>query len=467
MNRSSRGLRGGKRAVGRFERRIERCVEKRVEKRAGAPWLCVLLLICASFLPACGEKKEDGYQRPGRVLVIGVDGASPRVIRELASEGRLPILKMLAQEGAFGPLRASLPISSPRIWNQIVTGKKPDKHGILDFAKKDPRTGELHLFSSLDRRVPALWSILSAEGMSVGIVNFWNTYPLEKVNGVMVSDHLLAKAIDDRERLTGAVKSPSGAVIHPEEWNDRLAKLVRDDTSSVPDVEDPFADGKDLPRWVLREELQRRFAEDGVLARIAQEISRETRPDLLMVLLPGVDRVQHYIWGVLEPEEAYPPGLKPTPEGREGGRRALFAYYEYVDRMIGELLEGYGPNDLIMVVSDHGFEAGQALMRLSGVHESEKAIHGIFIARGPGIEPGTKARDLSVNDITPTILTWLGLPYGIDMNGEPAPFLQVESTMIPTYDGLTIEFTDSDEVPSGVESDIVEQLKSLGYIDEE
>ena len=50
----------------------------------------------------------------------------------------------------------------------------------------------------------------------------------------MVSDHLLAKEIDGRERMTGAEKGTSGAVIYPEEWNERLAKLVAKNIDTVP-----------------------------------------------------------------------------------------------------------------------------------------------------------------------------------------------------------------------------------------
>ncbi len=432
--------------------------------RLAAPALVVGLLLT---LAACGQDSYPGYERPGRLILIGIDGASPRVVTKLISEGRMPNLEALATQGASGVLRSSKPISSPRIWNTIVTGKVPEKHGILDFARKDAQ-GVPQLFTAQDRAARTLWSIASKAGLTVGVVNFWNTYPLEEVNGVIVSDHLLAKEIDGRERMTGSTKTRPGQVIYPSSWNERLGRLVIEETTPVADFEDPFADGKVLPRWVLRKELQRRFAEDGALARIAKEVIVETKPDVALVLLPGVDRISHYIWGVLEPESEYPPGLQPTPKGRAGGVAALFSYYEYADRLIGALAEGYGPNDLVMVVSDHGFEAGEALMRLSGVHESNRAIHGIIFARGPGIAPGTSIKNVSITDVTPTLLTWLGLPAGLDMDGASATFLNVPPhPPIETHDVGEIQYVDLQETPSGVEENIVEQLKMLGYIDEE
>ena len=163
----------------------------------------LLLLATALGLTGCSEP----YERPGRILLIGIDGASPRVMAELILQGHLPNLARLKEEGAAGDLKSSKPISSPRIWNTVVTGKMPSKHGIANFSKKD-RKGVHHLYLSTDRKASTIWSIASANGMTVGVVNFWNTFPLEKVNGVMVSDHVLAKEVDGRERMTGAAVAP-------------------------------------------------------------------------------------------------------------------------------------------------------------------------------------------------------------------------------------------------------------------
>ena len=200
---------------------------------------------------------------------------------------------------------------------------------------------------------------------------------------------------------------------------------------------------------------------------MALEILQAENPDVMMVLLPGIDRVSHYLWGVMEPPDDYSPGLVPTPEGRAAGRAALFGYYAYADALIGVLTAGFGPDDLVMVVSDHGFEAGESMRRLTGVHKTIKAIYGILFARGPGIEPGSKVKDVSVNDVTPTLLKWLRLPIALDMAGKSATFVNADELHpIDTYDKLPLKFVNPPDLPSGVEDDIVEQLKSLGYIED-
>jgi hypothetical protein len=132
--------------------------------------------------------------------------------------------------------------------------------------------------------------------------------------------------------------------------------------------------------------------------------------------------------------------------------------------LIGELLRESGSEDLVVVVSDHGSEARVAMGVLTGDHKSEKAIDGVIFARGFGIPAGAPAGPITINDVTPTILAWLGLPVAEDMDGHPAGFLDVpEVGRIPTYDVALVERLDL--TPSGVEETILEQLRGLGYLE--
>jgi len=437
---------------------------KRESSRAvAALGACAALLALLAVAPAgCGDRTTGDR---GRVALIGLDGATLRVIGPLLREGRLPNLGAIARDGIAGPLRSHKSLSSPRIWNSIATGMSPRTHGITNFAYK--QDGKRHLFSSTDRKVPALWNIASEAGLSVAVVNFWNTYPPERVNGVMVSDHVLAREVRGRARMAKAIAPESGgSVVYPEEWQMRLSEVMSEGSEPLTSLPNPFEGNTELPPWVETSMYLRRYAEDGALARIALAVERETRPDLLMVLLPGIDRISHHLWGVMEPPELYPPRLHPTDSQRAAGVMAIQLYYQYADALVGKILESYGPDDLVMVVSDHGFEAGTSLKWLTGVHESEKALDGVVFARGPKVgPPGGIPGPMSVNDVTPTILAWLGLPVALDMHGRVASFLSVpDPEMIATYQGIRVERVTT--APSGVENDIVERLLQLGYLEE-
>ena len=105
------------------------------------------------------------------------------------------------------------------------------------------------------------------------------------------------------------------------------------------------------------------------------------------------------------------------------------------------------------------------LLALTGVHDSAAAGDGVLFARGPGIAPGSDAGAVTVNDVTPTILTWLGLPVGEDMDGQPAGFLESpRGARIASYDIEPVERITTSS--SGLEDQIVEELRGLGYLEE-
>jgi hypothetical protein len=83
-----------------------------------------------------------------------------------------------------------------------------------------------------------------------------------------------------------------------------------------------------------------------------------------------------------------------------------------------------GPDDLLLVVSGFGMQPvtpGKRLLArlfgapdLSGTHE--EAPDGFLLAYGAHVVTGKLARG-SVVDVAPTVLYYLGLPVGRDMDG--------------------------------------------------
>ncbi len=407
----------------------------------------------------------------GRVLVVGLDGASMDLVRPMMDEGRLPNLARLAHEGVSGRLRSERPLLSPRVWTSIATGKTPSNHGVGGWVWRDPN-GQIHLFEGLHRRGPALWNIASDAGLKVVTVNWLMTYPPEVINGVMVTDHALPKESDTRRRFGNRFANKvfkrglddegttSAPFILPTSWAKRLWPIL---FSIEPLTHpNPFDTSEELKGVALRFELSHFYWNDQRATRAALKLEEELRPDVLLVLLQGIDRVSHSLWGTLHPETA--PGL--TEPQRLAGAKSLRHYYEISDALVGRLAERFGSRNLVMVVSDHGFEyiPGKGTHPWGGSHESEKALHGILFARGQGLPKGHTVEGVSVNDVTPTILAWLGLPVARDMDGQPAAFLEREVQYTDSYDGLRIERVGGGR--SDVEAEILRQLEGLGYIDE-
>ncbi len=430
---------------------------------------CALAVMVVTIAIACNQSAHESETR-GRVLLIGLDGATLRVVEPLMREGRLPNLARIAADGVHGPLQSFLPLHSPRIWNTIATGKVPEKHGILSFAwHRDD--GSTALYLSSDRKTHALWNIASDAGVSTSVVNWWTTFPPEQIDGVMVTDHLVAEEVASlRSLFRSSDEALELPTVYPSSWQDRALDLARDESVLV-ETPNPLAALDPYPRWSGDGRLIERVRADTGVMRIALAIEEERKPTLMMVFLSGIDKISHELWGALEPTELYPEDLRPTTAEQVAGTDALNGYYVFTDQLVGLLLARYGPDDLVLVVSDHGFEAAQKTVELgtkrvalTGGHDSEAASRGILFARGPGVRRGAKVDGTTVNDVTPTILTWLRLPVASDMDGHPAAFLDREPLApIPTYDTKPVDRVGT---PSrGAEREVIENLRALGYIE--
>ena len=124
-----------------------------------------------------GNKKQ-------RVLVIGLDGASLRLIKSWASEGKLPTFKKMLEKGVSGGLRSVIPPYTPPAWTSFMTGKNPGKHGIFGFMDFPPGTYRLSFPNFNNLKSPPFWS--EVDGTSV-IINVPSTFPVKEMNGVHIS----------------------------------------------------------------------------------------------------------------------------------------------------------------------------------------------------------------------------------------------------------------------------------------
>jgi hypothetical protein len=215
-----------------------------------------------------------------------------------------------------------------------------------------------------------------------------------------------------------------------------------------------------LPWQAYLHQFTSYYDRDEQIASMGLEIESELHPDLLMVLFQGIDRISHWLWGGVEPLEAVSGKARFTPEEQEAARQALESYYEFTDALIGRFLERYGQNDLVVVVSDHGFEAVESEW-LTGGHDSPNAENGVVFARGPRIARTSEPK-MGVDDVTPLVLAWLGEPVARDMDGRVPDFLTGDRVaFIDSYDTTEIIRL---EGASGSDEVLMQQLRELGYV---
>ena len=131
----------------------------------------------ASTSGAAGKSAEAGHP----FLLIGVDGMEISVLEDLWSQGKLPNLKRLCDEGICGKNVGEYS-SSPIIWTTIATGMMAEKHGIQSFTVKGD-DGKLMPVSSTMRKVPAIWNMMSQVERKISVLGWWVTWPAEAING--------------------------------------------------------------------------------------------------------------------------------------------------------------------------------------------------------------------------------------------------------------------------------------------
>ena len=360
---------------------------------------------------------------PGpRVVMLLLDGASLEYIRTRAADGRLPNFSRLLASGASMYLATVRPTQPGPVWAAVATGMYPAKSGVRSaaqyYARGDTRPLSLlpdHCFShalvrfgaiqaventSAAWSVRPLWSIVSSAGIATGIVGWPLTFPAQPVQGFVLSDRF-------HEQIGPLARFGERAAFPPE-------ALAEAHTSvSGADDGDAAADPREPPEL----SAARR---DRVYHRAASGLQSRWPARLLALRMQALDVAGHRNHDARRPSLF---GRRAGSEERPPAQQLERAYTE-VDAAIGAVMGTLAGDDLLLVVSGFGMDylplAKQVVARalrepvMRGTHE--RAPDGFLIAWGSAVNPGRRPRG-SIVDVTPTVLYFLGLPIGRDMDG--------------------------------------------------
>lgn len=422
-----------------------------------------------ALLLACGRG-----EKPGRVIVFGLDGADPATIDLLMAEGKLPNFAKLRREGAYAPLLSQKPLLSPVIWTTVATGKTPDRHRIGHFVAVNSSTGEQLPVTSQMRKASALWNILSNAGRTTAVVGWWATWPAEKVKGSVVSDHFAYHFLMEETAQLSGLKAQPGTT-YPPELEKKLDRFKKRPQDVQPEEIAAFVD-------VSPAELARPFNFDDDLSHfkwawataetytnIGLDLWKEDRPETLLLYVEGLDSTSHLFGhlfraGTLSGELA---------EQQKKYGRAVEQMYVYADQLIGRVLDAMDRKTTLVLLSDHGFELGKLpddpskTRDMRRVSEQFHRVEGVLYLYGYRVKPHTRLNQPSILDIAPTVLALNGLGRATDMPGRilnealditvPAPVSSYE-----TGPALSAEGAPAGD--SQVDPEIVKKLQSLGYI---
>jgi len=178
------------------------------DRKGGRTWSRREFLVAAgTALPAvgaaqlAGARKAFAARKRSSIIVLGIDGMDPRLIRRFVREGVMPNAKRLIQMGTLCPLGTSMPPQSPIAWSNFISGANPGVHGIYDFIHREPDTFTPYLSTSrmqppgktinfrdwtfplsggqaeLLRKGPTFWVNLEEHGVDCTIVKIPGNFP--------------------------------------------------------------------------------------------------------------------------------------------------------------------------------------------------------------------------------------------------------------------------------------------------
>jgi len=435
-----------------------------------AQWsLLVISSLALSLLLLAGCSQKPGPE----VWVIGLDGADWDQLNPMIARGELPHLAALRQGGASGTLRSEKPLISPVIWTTIATGKAPDKHGVTWFMT-DNADGTKTPVSSNQRQVRSFWNIASEAGLSSGVVGWWATWPADPIDGFVVSDYVGWHSFgvsghngSDAGKTwpTGLITTVNQVMPAPAAVSTSLlagmvnlppARLAHDATA------DPYSD----PLSHLRQAIATsRGYTNLVLNRLDNE-----RPELLAVYYEGTDAVSHLFGNHQAPKLPWI-----SPADYDAYHLVVERYWQWQDKLLGELLAKRGPETTVVVVSDHGFRVGAERRKEDAFNiETADADHmfdGVIIINGPDVQPGTELQGADIYDVAPTVLYALGLPVASDFAGRvltaalaPGVVASAPIHSVVTYETSPMKRQQGLAQPAGATEGLEKMLRSLGYI---
>ena len=254
------------------------------------------LVLTGAFIGLDLDQLESPEDR--KVAVIVLDGGDWKVVNQLIEQERIPHTEQMIKEGTAADFQAPEAFS-PQSWTMMGSGMSAENLTIERNWSYETEEGMRRIDSSaIERR--RFWSYLNEYGIETGIYSWLITWPVEPVDGFMISGHLAQN--------TETMSYPEVSELE-----------VSEDTviNSMMGLDTYDAANKVLDEYKGMEVMTFGFV-----------IS---------------DRMKHNYWKFLDKEK--------YPEAEEE-RELIYKNYEEVDELVGRLRsDGY----TVILTSDHGF----------------------------------------------------------------------------------------------------------------
>ncbi len=270
-------------------------------------------------------RRVDSNGAIDRLLVIGIDGGTWRVLEPLLKSGDLPRLQALMDSGAYGVLESTSPAYTIPAWNALSAGLEPKSLGIYNFMHwKDGSYDRAPYFES-GAESRTITEALAAEGIKVISCNDPSVYRADLVPGICVAGFLYSNA---------------DGIFHPPVLKKLVEERFGPYTVDVIDID--RSDWKSVQRASRIGAEITRLTEDRTA--VAEYLLTEFDWRFGFIVYTGSDRLQHKLWH---------------------RKDVLARYFRLLDRCIGRLMDACPDGTGFAVVSDHGFGPEERVLCLN------------------------------------------------------------------------------------------------------
>ncbi len=261
--------------------------------------------------------------RKRRVLVIGLDCASPQLVFDQFRD-ELPHLSQLMRGGTWGTLNSCTPCITVPAWACMTTGHDPGELGCYGFRNRaDYSYDRMTVADGTAIRAKRVWDHLGDAGKSSVVVSVPQTHPPRPLNGHLISGF--------------PAPGTDSAFTYPAVLKTEVLRIA-------PDYHFDIADFRTEDKPAL---LQRIHDFTEVQYRVIRHLMESKPWDFFMHVNMGTDRIHHAFWRYHDPQHRLHEAGNPF-------KYAIRDYYRTVDAQIGELLSRIDDSTAVLVVSDHG-----------------------------------------------------------------------------------------------------------------
>ena len=306
------------------------------------------------------QNSKPATDLPGKALVIGLDGATWRLLDRFIQRGDMPVLSRLCQEGTRGDLASTLPFLSPIAWTSMATGMYPGKHRVFGFFNPRytyvwaPRLDQpTRPVSAAGIGALPLYRALNRHGRTTGLIMVPVTHPPQPLRGYIVGDGLLTPNEQSNYTYPPALKADLLAAVP--EFHVRPYEHLHHRPELIDEIGYYLEHQGHAARWLMRNHPT----------------------DFTMVVFTATDVLQHRFWKYVDPASS-----PPTDQAAREIQAKLTSFYRLIDRIVGELLTEAGPETVTVLVSDHGFTAPRRIFFVNRWLHEQGLLHFVESASG-------------------------------------------------------------------------------------